>query len=319
MAAGISPALAALFIWALLLLPWLGRLTALKAPPSAWLFPLLPLPLAALPALWPELARSAGLAAWFDAALFIWGAVSLVWLLSLVKRDSSIMDVAYGAVLLALPWWLQWRGGQAASPQALLLLGLVTLGFGRNCAYILWRNLPHGEDPRYGRWRARHGSTWWWWSYFQVFALQGVLLWGWSLPLVLALHASGPIGATSAAGAALWLLGFVFEAGGDWQLARFKAQRRDAGQVLDTGLWSLTRHPNYFGHAAMWCGYALLSLAHPLGWLGLPVAAWVSWFMYRGSATRMTEQHLRKTKPAYAAYCARVPQFLPWPRTSEQP
>lgn len=300
-------------LWALLLLPWLGRLAAMKAPPAAWLFPVLPLLLGGLLAWWPAAARNPGIAAWIEGALFIWAAVTLVWLLSLVKRDSSIMDVAYGAVLAALPWWLYLRSGLPASAQSWLLLGLASLGFGRNSLYILWRNLPHGEDPRYARWRARHGAAWWWWSYFQVFALQGVLLWIWSLPLVLALFAGGAIGWTSAIGAALWTIGFVFEAGGDWQLARFRARRREKAEVLDRGLWSLTRHPNYFGHAAMWCGYALLALAHPWGAWGLPVAAWVSWFMWRGSATSMTEQYLRKTKPAYADYCTRVPEFLPRP------
>ena len=81
--------------------------------------------------------------------------------------------------------------------------------------------------------------------------------------------------------------------------------------MLDTGLWALSRHPNYFGQTCMWWGYGLIALAHPWGWLALPTAAYVTWFMHRGSATSLMERHMMKTKPGYAQYCERVPAFFP--------
>lgn len=293
-------ALAALWLWALPR-PWTG---------AGWLYPLLPLAAGGLlyAGAWPAPGGTL-LLHWLTAAAWLWAWLTVVWLVSLVKRDSSIMDVAYGYLLLALPWWLWSHLG--APPDAWPLLLLTTLGFGRYSAYITWRNLPHGEDPRYARWRQRSGARWWWWSYFQVFLLQGVVLWVWSLPLVIALAWPQPLGVWHLAGALVWLVGFVFEAGGDWQLARFKRTRSSASQLLDTGLWGLTRHPNYFGQTAMWWGYGLLALASPWGWLGLLPVAYITWFMHRGSATSLMERHLMKTKPGYAAYCARVPAFFP--------
>jgi steroid 5-alpha reductase family enzyme len=255
---------------------------------------------------------------WAQAALFVWAGLTLNWVLSVIRRDASLMDIAYGLLLLGLPWWLVGVSGAPASAGAALVLACATMGFGRYAVYVLWRNLPHGEDPRYARWRQRHGAGWWWWSYFQVFLLQGVVMVAWSLPLVLALAAlwgGVPLGPWHLVGALVWLIGFVFEAGGDWQLARFKRQRTDRSQLLDTGLWAWCRHPNYFGQTAMWWGYGLMAMAHPQGWLALLALAHVSWFMYRGSATSLMERHMQKTKPGYAAYCARVPAFFPrWPR-----
>jgi steroid 5-alpha reductase family enzyme len=185
------------------------------------------------------------------------------------------------------------------------------LGFGRYTLYILWRNLPHGEDPRYARWRQRAGNRFWWWSYFQIFLLQGVIIWFWATPLALGMAAPGPIGFWHTAGALVWLVGFVFEAGGDWQLTHFKRHRKDPSQLLNTGLWGLTRHPNYFGQTCMWWGYGVFALAHPWGWLSVFPLAYVTWFMNKGSATSLMERHMVKTKPGYAHYCATVPAFFP--------
>jgi steroid 5-alpha reductase family enzyme len=188
---------------------------------------------------------------------------------------------------------------------------MTSIGFGRYSLYILWRNLPHGEDPRYARWRQRSGARWWWWSYFQIFLLQGVVIWIWAVPLVFGMRASGEIGFWHIAGALVWLVGFVFEAGSDWQLTRFKRQRTDRSQLLDTGLWALSRHPNYFGQTCMWWGYGVFALAHPWGWLSVLPLVYVTWFMNKGSATSLMERHMVKTKPGYANYCATVPAFFP--------
>jgi steroid 5-alpha reductase family enzyme len=257
------------------------------------------------------------LPAWIELGLGLWLSLTVVWVISLLKRDASIMDIAYGLLLLGACAWLFRRLGADAGASGWLLLAMGSLGFGRYSLYILWRNLPQGEDPRYARWRQRSGARFWWWSYFQVFLLQGVVIWLWCLPLVLGMASSGPLQAWHVAGALVWAVGFVFEAGGDWQLTRFKRLRQDRSQLLDTGLWGLTRHPNYFGQTCMWWGYALFALPHAWGWLSLLTAAYVTWFMHKGSATSLMERHMARTKPGYAAYCARVPAFFPrWPGRS---
>jgi steroid 5-alpha reductase family enzyme len=305
---------ALLILWIALAALWLW---GMPGEHTRWLdraYPLLPLGVTALDA--SGAFTSDFLSNFLQLGLGLWIGLTLVWVISLIKRDASIMDIAYGGLLLAAPWWLFSHGGSNTQPSNLLLLAMSTLGFGRYTLYIMWRNLPHGEDPRYARWRQRSGSRFWWWSYFQVFLLQGVIIWLWAIPLVFGMAVPGPLGFWHIAGALVWLVGLVFEAGGDWQLTQFKRHRKDPSQLLNTGLWGLTRHPNYFGQTCMWWGYGVFALAHPWGWLSVLPLAYVTWFMNKGSATSLMERHMVKTKPGYADYCATVPAFFPRFRTS---
>jgi steroid 5-alpha reductase family enzyme len=298
-----------LLTWALLATVWLW---AMPRENIRWIdraYPVLPLAVAAV-------AASGQLAPGFlsnflQLGLWLWLWLTVVWVISLIKRDASIMDIAYGLLLLAAPWWVHQHLGADGQDSHLLLLAMTTVGFGRYSLYILWRNLPHGEDPRYARWRQRSGARFWWWSYFQVFLLQGVVIWVWAIPLLFGMTSPGPIGFWHVAGALVWGVGFVFEAGADWQLTRFKRLRTDRSQLLNTGLWALTRHPNYFGQTCMWWGYGVFALSHPWGWLSIFPLAYVTWFMNKGSATSLMERHMAKSKPGYAEYCANVPAFFP--------
>jgi steroid 5-alpha reductase family enzyme len=87
-------------------------------------------------------------------------------------------------------------------------------------------------------------------------------MWLISAPLLGALFnaTSQGIGFPELAAGSVWLIGFIFEAGGDFQLARFKADEGNKGKLLDTGFWKYTRHPNYFGDAALWWGFGLFSI-----------------------------------------------------------
>jgi protein-S-isoprenylcysteine O-methyltransferase Ste14 len=104
--------------------------------------------------------------------------------------------------------------------------------------------------------RETHGASFWWWSLFSVFWLQGVILWIIALPLQAVIaEPSKPFGTPlDILGLALWIFGFGFEVIGDWQLARFKANPANKGRVMDRGLWRYTRHPNYFGECVLWWG-----------------------------------------------------------------
>jgi steroid 5-alpha reductase family enzyme len=246
--------------------------------------------------------------------LLILAMLGFVWLVSIVIRNSSIMDIVYplGAAAPAIALMV-WRGAWSAH-HIVLMLALLLWSL-RLSIHVAHRNIGRGEDARYAAWRKRFGPAWWWWSFFQVFALQGVLVWIWSIPIVLAIAAQpSGLGAPHWLALAVFLVGFCFQAVGDWQLARFIRTRTDRHSVLDTGLWSLTRHPNYFGEVVIWWSFWLLALTHPWGLLSVMSPAHVTWFMSKGSATPMQERYLAKTKPAYADYARRVPAFFPWSR-----
>jgi steroid 5-alpha reductase family enzyme len=243
--------------------------------------------------------------------------LTLVWVLSLRLRDASIADVAWGLgfVLLA---WLYCALSPTLTPRAWLVAGLVTLWGTRLSLHIFRRNHGTGEDPRYQAMRASHGPAFWWRSLFTVFWLQGTLLWFIALPLLVALRAAQPahLTAIDGLGLVIFAVGFGFEVVGDLQLARFKADPRNRGTVLDRGLWRYTRHPNYFGDATLWWGLWIVAASTPGGRLTALSPALMTLLLMRVSGVTLLEKGLKASKPGYQAYIARTPAFFPWlPRT----
>ena len=113
------------------------------------------------------------------------------------------------------------------------------------------------------------------------------------------------------AAAAVWALGFFFEAVGDWQMARFKADPGNRDRVLDRGVWRYTRHPNYFGDATQWWAYYLFSLAAGSFWtIFSPIL--MTTLLLRVSGVTMLENRLMETKPQYGEYVGRTSAFVPW-------
>ena len=237
----------------------------------------------------------------------------LLWLVSLAVRDSSIVDIAWGPLILliGLSYYLT---TDAPGSRARLIVALVALWAVRLAAHIGARNLGHGEDFRYAAWRAQHPDTWWIRSYFKVFLLQGVIAWIVATPLFYAITSNAPANLTmwDGAGVAVFAFGFLFEAIGDEQLRRFKADPTNKGRVMNTGLWRYTRHPNYFGEAVLWWGIGLIGVATG-GWLGLAGPAIITFLLLRVSGVAMLEKTLKETKPGYAEYIANTSSFLPLP------
>ena len=236
----------------------------------------------------------------------------ILWLVSLAVRDSSIVDIAWGPLILlvGLTYYLT---TDAPGSRARLIVALVALWAVRLAAHIGARNLGHGEDFRYAAWRAQHPDTWWIRSYFKVFLLQGVIAWLVAMPLFYAITSRAPSGWTmwDGAGVAVFAFGFLFEAIGDEQLRRFKADPANKGRVMNTGLWRYTRHPNYFGEAVLWWGLGLIGAATPNGWIGLVGPAIITFLLIRVSGVAMLEKALRETKPGYGDYIARTSAFFP--------
>ena len=114
-------------------------------------------------------------------------------------------------------------------------------------------------------------------------------------------------------GVALWLVGIGFESIGDWQLARFKADPANRGRLMTRGLWSYTRHPNYFGDACVWWGLFLIGAGAWPVLLTILSPLLMTWLLTSGSGKPLVEAHLMATRPGYAEYAARTSPFLPRP------
>jgi steroid 5-alpha reductase family enzyme len=250
-------------------------------------------------------------------ALVALGAVlammSMVWVGSLVTRNAGIIDVFWGLGFVGLAWLYLWLT-DASTARAYLVVTLVSLWGLRLALYILWRNWGHEEDYRYRAMRERNPTSFPWRSLITVFWLQAVLLWGISLPLFQAARSATPpsLRWLDVLGVALFIIGFVFEAGGDWQLARFKADPANRGAMLDRGLWRYTRHPNYFGDAMIWWGFFCFAAATPgsLWTIYSPILMTV--LLMKVSGVALLEQRLTSVKPGYHDYVSRTNAFLPW-------
>ncbi|MDH5198287.1 MAG: DUF1295 domain-containing protein [Gemmatimonadota bacterium] len=239
--------------------------------------------------------------------------MTLVWCGSLVLRNASIIDVAWGLGFVGITW-LHVGHGAAPTSRTWIVAALVTVWGLRLSCYILWRNWGTGEDYRYGAMRERNPRSFPWRSLVTVFWLQGVLLWAISLPLSRAVRSPEPSSLTwlDGLGVVLFAIGFAFEAGGDWQLARFKANPENRGKLLDRGLWRYTRHPNYFGDAVIWWSFFCFAAATPQSLWTIYSPVLMTVLLMKVSGVALLERRLAEVKPGYRDYVARTNAFFPW-------
>ncbi len=238
--------------------------------------------------------------------------MTILWFVSIKIKNVSIVDLFWGfGFVLASAVYFHFTEG--LHPRKILLMILVGIWGLRLSIYLAWRNIGKGEDFRYQKFRNNFGAhRYWWYSFFSVFLLQGLLMWLITAPLLGAqFYQENELGLLDFTGLAVWLIGFVFEALGDRQLARFKANPANKGKVLATGLWRYTRHPNYFGDAAVWLGYALIC-ASAGSYIPLLGAALMIFLIIKVSGVSLLEKTLKNNKPEYQEYIRKTSPFIPW-------
>ena len=256
-----------------------------------------------------------------SGASFVVAAVAMVITAVVARRVDrvSVVDVTWGVGLTVISavcavlgtsdtGWLPW------------LMVLMVAVWGLRLSWHIWqRSRGHGEDPRYAELLAPHSpdadrAAWFAAAVRKVFVIQGVALWFVAWPLQAAAVGTVEVVALVWIGVVLWAVGFVFETVGDAQLAAYK-RNPDRGPVLDTGLWAWTRHPNYFGDAAVWWGLWLAGAAST-GWLPalltLPAPVAMSYFLAYATGARPLEKTMMK-RPGYPEYAARTSMFFPLP------
>jgi steroid 5-alpha reductase family enzyme len=239
-------------------------------------------------------------------------AAAATWALSLRLRKVSIVDGLWSLLFVLAAFTYAYAAG-AWNGRALLVLALVTVWALRLSVYITWRNWGHGEDPRYQAIRARNEPNFSVKSLYLVFGLQAVLAWIISLPTLGAILGVRSLTALDAAGTVLWVAGVTFEAGGDWQLARFKSNPENRGRVMDRGFWRLTRHPNYFGDFCVWWGLYLIAAGGGAWWSFLGPLL-MSVLLMKVSGVTLLESDIAKRRPEYVDYIKRTNAFFPGPR-----
>lgn len=252
-----------------------------------------------------------GLAPCAGAALAVMLATFAVGLYKGVHR---VVDAAWGlgfAVVAVVSYVVS--AGEGDDVRRLLVTVLTAVWGSRLAVHIARRGRGHGEDPRYEKMLARAPGNPDLYALRKVYLLQGALVWLISLPVQAAQYVRGPAGWWAWAGAAVWLVGLAFEAVGDHQLARFKADPANKGRIMDQGLWSWTRHPNYFGDFCVWWGLFLIVCDAPQAAAATVVAPLLmSYLLIGGSGKALLERHMAD-RPGFAAYRERTSGFFPRP------
>ena len=237
----------------------------------------------------------------------------LGWFLSLILKNVTVVDSLWGLgfVLIA---WLTFFLTDGFLGRRLLIALLVTVWGLRLSIYLSRRNWGKGEDPRYGSWREKSGKHFWIVSLFKVFLLQSLFLWAISLSLQYGAASKTPamITCLDLCGLSLWMVGFIFEAVGDWQLAAFKSNPANKGKVMDRGLWAYTRHPNYFGECLMWWGIFVIAFSTPNSWWTVLSPLIITAVLLKMTGIPLTEKTIVAHRPGYIEYIQRTPAFIPW-------
>ena len=267
----------------------------------------------------PWAAFGVNLAAAAGAALAV---MLLTFVVALVKGVHRVVDVAWGLGFAAVALVsLGTSSGHGDDGRRLLVTALTCVWGLRLAGHIALRGRGHGEDPRYERMLARAPGHRDLYALRIVYLLQGALVWLVSLPVQAAMYLPGPMGWPALAGSAVWLVGLFFETVGDAQLARFRADPANRGRIMDRGLWSWTRHPNYFGDACVWWGLWLAGGA-ATGWVAalvtVPAPIAMTYFLVYATGARLLES-LMMQRPGYRDYAERTPMFVPRPPRRPRP
>ncbi len=244
--------------------------------------------------------------------LILFTYMSFWFVVSLLKQRNDVADVAWGLGFVLMTWTSYGLGGISGGRG--LLVGLLVSIWGLRLAWHIYsRNKGKAEDYRYMAWRKEWGKWFYVRSYFQVYILQGLLLFLIVLPvLVINKSVNVSFGLLDILGVTLWLVGFYFEAVGDAQLSQFIKNPINKGKLMQTGLWAYTRHPNYFGEVTQWWGIWLLAVLLPFGWVSIVGPITITYLIIKVSGIPMLEKRMAENSE-FKAYSKRVSKFFPLP------
>jgi steroid 5-alpha reductase family enzyme len=247
---------------------------------------------------------------YFFYGLLILVMMTAMYLLAQWKKDNSIVDVFWGLgfCFIAVAGFVF---TEESSPRASCMLFMVLVWGLRLAWYIGGRNLGQPEDFRYAQWRKEWGKQAWWRAYLQVFLLQGFFMFIVSLPIIHVMSFSD-VGLhwLDFLGIVVWLIGFLTEAIADEQMKRFKARPGTQGQLIEEGLWAISRHPNYLGEILLWWGIFIVALGAPYWHISLISPLVITWLLSSVSGVPMLERKYQG-RADFEAYKRRVPALFP--------
>ena len=247
------------------------------------------------------------------AFLCIWVLSFVTWLVSLYKKDASIVDSMWSIFfVVALVCYLALEPVQG--PRTALVSGLLCLWAIRLSVYLTYRNWGQPEDRRYQAIRTRNQPHYALKSLAYVFTVQAVLAWIISLPIQPVIASPSPITWLDYLGIVIFICGFLIETIADTHMALFKLKRGPSShRVLDQGLWRYSRHPNYFGETMLWWGFYLIALSAGAAWWIIISPLLMNVLLLKVSGVPMLEIDLAESNPDYKKYIQSTSPFIPRP------
>ncbi len=266
-------------------------------------------------------ALGVGYAVRAEHPLVILGAADLaativVFAFSVVTKNSSCYDPYWSVapVPIAL-FWLLWPGSAGLTTLSHILIFALLCLWAARLTYnwaSQWHGLSH-EDWRYRDMQQQTGKLYWPVSFLGIHLMPTLLVFLGCLALWPALS-GGPRSFSwlDAAAAIVTAAAIVIEATADLQMRHFRRTSKESGQTIPPGLWSYSRHPNYFGEVSFWWGLFLFALAaDPAYWWTIigPICI-LALFLF--VSIPLMEKHLLQRRSGYAEYQRRVSAFVPW-------
>lgn len=232
----------------------------------------------------------------------------IFWLISLVKKDVSVVDSLWSLffVIACLYFFKQL---DTLSLRAQVLIAMVIVWGLRLAAYITIRHWDHVEDHRYQTIRENNNPGFEYKSLYLIFAFQTVIAWIIAMPLFYGMNTDAAFGWLDFLGIGLWFIGMFFEVVGDYQLWKFKGDTSNKGKILTTGLWQFTRHPNYFGEFLIWWGYFCIAISSGAYWIVISPLL-MSFLLLKFSGVVHLENTM-KVRHGYEDYMKNTNAFFP--------
>jgi len=238
----------------------------------------------------------------------------LLWLINIRTKNAAIVDVGWGNGF-ALATLLYFLMSDGYVPRQVLILLMVIFWGERLTLHLLvdriLANKP--EDGRYiemrRKWKTSINL-----KFFFFFQFQTVLVILLSLPFLMMMRNTYPgLQTLEYTGLFIWFVGLIGESIADAQLKKFKDHPANKGKTCRVGLWSYSRHPNYFFEWIIWVGYAVTALASPYGWLGILSAAVMYYILLNVTGIPLTEEQAMRTRgDDYREYQRTTNKFIPW-------
>lgn len=227
-------------------------------------------------------------------------------------KNNAIVDIGwpFGFVIIAISSLIL---TQNVSFTAFVTTSLIALWGARLGVYLWMRAYGKPEDFRYANFRKQWGKNVVVIAFFRVFMLQGTVMLIVAYPIIVSAANSTEDHHLlfTIIGTLVWIVGYFFQVIGDAQLARFKKNRKSKEDVLRTGLWAYTRHPNYFGEACMWWGLAIIVLPVKLGFIALFTAFIMNVFLLKISGVPFLDRRYAQNSD-YQQYKQTTNRFIPW-------